>query len=471
MINSLPKYIIEKAIALYLVLLLVTPILWGYPMEWYFWLFGMVEVIGFFYFSKVLSFQWGAYSVKYFERKLFTSALVIRVIYVLFSYWFYTVMTGVPFEFEAADAGFYNGMGQYGASLILNGDFHLYEKMDEYAGGLGLSDSGYPIYLSFIYAITGNSIIIARLLKALWGAWTVLLVYRVAYRNFDDSIARLAAIFCLLMPNLIFYCGLHLKEVEMLFITVLFIERADYLLRSEKFVFNQVLALVLIGLSSFMFRSVLGVVLFLSFFTALVFTSTKVVTWGKRIIVGILAIGVVYVTFSDQMASDVEEVWNSKDTVQKTNMNWRAEREGGNSFAKYASAAVFAPLIFTIPFPTMVAIPGQENQRLIHGGNFVKNITSFFTIMALISLLFSGNWRKYVLLLSFLCGYLVVLVFSSFAQSERFHIPSVPFALMFAAYGISVITKKQKKWFSGWLILIFVANIAWSWLKLKGRGM
>ena len=345
MINSLPKYITEKAIALYLVLLLVTPILWGYPMEWYSWLFGMVEVIGFFYFSKVLSFQWSAYSVKYFERKLFTSAFVIRVIYVLFSYWFYTIMTGVPFEFEAADSGFYNGMGQYGATLILNGDFHLYEKMDEYAGGLGLSDSGYPIYLSVIYALTGNSIIIARLLKALWSAWTVLLVYRVAYRNFEDSVARLAAIFCLLMPNLIFYCGLHLKEVEMLFITVLFIERADFLLRSEKFVFKQVLVLVLIGLASFTFRSVLGVVLFLSFFTALVLSSAKVVTWGKRIIVGILAMGVVYVTFSDQMASDVEEVWNSKDTVQKTNMNWRSEREGGNSFAKYASAAVFAPLI------------------------------------------------------------------------------------------------------------------------------
>jgi hypothetical protein len=471
MINSLPKYITEKAIALYLVLLLVTPILWGYPMEWYSWLFGMVEVIGFFYFSKVLSFQWSAYSVKYFERKLFTSAFVIRVIYVLFSYWFYTIMTGVPFEFEAADSGFYNGMGQYGATLIMNGDFHLYEKMDEYAGGLGLSDSGYPIYLSVIYALTGNSIIIARLLKALWSAWTVLLVYRVAYRNFEDSVARLAAIFCLLMPNLIFYCGLHLKEVEMLFITVLFIERADFLLRSEKFVFKQVLVLVLIGLVSFTFRSVLGVVLFLSFFTALVLSSAKVVTWGKRIIVGILAMGVVYVTFSDQMASDVEEVWNSKDTVQKTNMNWRSEREGGNSFAKYASAAVFAPLIFTIPFPTMVATPGQINQRLIHGGNFVKNITSFFTIMALFSLLFSGNWRKHVLLLSFLCGYLVVLVFSSFAQSERFHIPSVPFALMFAAYGISIVTKKQKKWFNGWLILIFVANIAWSWFKLRGRGM
>jgi hypothetical protein len=33
-------------------------------------------------------------------------------------------------------------------------------------------------------------------------------------------------------------------------------------------------------------------------------------------------------------------------------MEWRSTRVGGNSFAKYATAGVFAPLIFTIPFPT-----------------------------------------------------------------------------------------------------------------------
>lgn len=33
----------------------------------------------------------------------------------------------------------------------------------------------------------------------------------------------------------------------------------------------------------------------------------------------------------------------------------RGEREGGNELAKYAGAAVFAPLIFTIPFPTEIS--------------------------------------------------------------------------------------------------------------------
>jgi hypothetical protein len=46
---------------------------------------------------------------------------------------------------------------------------------------------------------------------------------------------------------------------------------------------------------------------------------------------------------------------------QKDNMEWRGEREGGNEFAKYAGVTVFAPLIFTIPFPTF-----NQAQKLVY---------------------------------------------------------------------------------------------------------
>jgi hypothetical protein len=78
-----------------------------------------------------------------------------------------------------------------------------------------------------------------------------------------------------------------------------------------------------------------------------------------------------------------------------------------------------------------------------------------------------------VLPLAILCGYLVVLVFSSFAHSERFHLPILPFSLMFAAYGISKMNEVWwiKKYYTYWCALIFVAAIAWNWFKLAGRGM
>ena len=127
-------------------------------------------------------------------------------------------------------------------------------------------------------------------------------------------------------------------------------------------------------------------------------------------------------------------------------MEWRAKREGGNKFSTYASGAVFAPMIFVIPFPTMVETPGQENQRLIHGGNYVKNILAFFTMLALFLLIKEGKWRDHLLIGSFTIGYLAVIALSAFAQSERFHQPALPFVLIFAAYGISRSEKKTKKY-------------------------
>ena len=82
-----------------------------------------------------------------------------------------------------------------------------------------------------------------------------------------------------------------------------------------------------------------------------------------------------------------------------------------------------------------------------------------------------GDWRKHVLPIAVMCGYLVVLVFSNFAHSERFHFPVLAFELMFAAYGVSQLTNKHKRWYVMWLVGISIANIAWAYIKLAGRGL
>ena len=119
------------------------PVIIGYPMELYFWIFGIVEVVGFFYFAHKLPITWKNYSPKAFTKKLFTTALTIRIVYVVFSYWFYNEMTGSPFEFGAADVMLYNEVGQYGHICLSNGEWNLLTKLEAYAG-LALSDFGYP---------------------------------------------------------------------------------------------------------------------------------------------------------------------------------------------------------------------------------------------------------------------------------------------------------------------------------------
>ena len=374
-----------------------------------------------------------------FERRIFIIAFIPRLLFVLLLYWIFQGNYGNAFGFENADATYYDELGGFCADLIAKGDFHFYDRISNFSTD-EISDMGYGVYLGFVYYLTGKSIIAARILKCLWSSLTVILLYRLAKRNFVPQTARVAAIFCALWPNFWYYCSAHLKEVEMVFLAVLFVEQADQMLRSRQFTAWKIIPILLIAAVIFTFRTPLGLVALLALVFSVVMSSSRVVSWGKRIIVGVLAVLLIGVVAGNQIEEQAQALWqNAQSDQQQENMEWRARREHGNEFAKYAGKSVFAPLIFTIPFPTMVQpFMGQDIQQLLNGGNFVKNIISGFTIFAMIMLLMSGKWREHLLPLSFMLGYLVVLTMSSFAQSERFHQPVMPFELMFAAYGLHI---------------------------------
>ena len=376
--------------------------------------------------------------------------------------------------------------------LIEKGNFHFYDEISRWCGNDDIADMGYGVYVGLIYWLTGATeitshalgaavttnpigIISVRLLKCLWSSLTVILIYRLAKRNFDTQTARVAAIFCTLWPNFWYYCAVHLKETEMVFLAVLFVEQADQMLRSRQFTAWKVIPVLLIAAALFTVRTPLGLVALLALVFSVVISSSRVVTWGKRIIVGFLAVALIGVVAGNRIEEQSRDLLEQvQGGSQKENMEWRARREDGNALAKYAGKSVFAPLIFTIPFPSMVRpFDGQEVQQLLNGGNFAKNIMSGFIIFAMIMLLLSGRWREHLLPLSFMLGYLVVLTMSTFAQSERFHQPVIPFEFMFSAYGLSIaVTKKKyKRWFTYWCILMFVACIAWNWFKMAGRGL
>ena len=472
----MPKKISNLSMITYLLAIIGCSVLYSaHILSFKWWVFGIVSVLGFFVFSNRQNKLWLNISQKRFTKNIFWIGFVLRVIWVLISYWLYYEWTGKPFGIDAGDEIFYDDVGHFGASLLREGNWKIYDPLIEYSGTIAFSDMGYPIYLSIIYWVFGDSILIARIIKAALSAWTSVLIYKTTSRNFGESTGRMAGIFCMLMPNLIYYCSFQLKEVEMVFLAMLFVERADWLLRQPKLKFMPTMAVMLIPFALFMIRTALAATLVIAFFCALLLTEGRVSGIGKRIVLSVAAVGFVILMLltSTSIGDDVRQMWATRGSTQQSNMEWRTTRDNGNMYAKYAGAAVFAPMIFTIPFPTMTETPYQENQKLIHGGNFVKNIMSYFTIMALVILLFSGAWRKHILPLAVLCGYLVVLIFSNFAQSERFHLPILPLTLMFAALGISLIKDNPwvKRYFNYWCVLMFIAAIAWNWFKLAGRGM
>lgn len=472
-----PQWLTRNALITYVLALAVVSFMYSaYSLPWYYMLSGVVSVMVFFFYGSHLVERFSPLKlrkVKSFEKRIFLIALVPRVVFVALLYWLFQTNYGDAFGFENADALFYDELGQDFAKAMREGRF--VSTWQTISKTIDISDLGYATYVGFVYSITDNSIIFIRLLKCLWSSIMVVLVYRLAKRNFGDFTARMTAIFVTLWPNFWYYCSAHLKETEMVFLAVLFVEQADQMLRSQQFTAWKVIPVLLIGASLLTIRTPLALVAFLSLIFSVVMSSQRVVNWGKRVIVGGLAILLIGVTMGNRIQEQSKELFEQvNEGQQERNMEWRAKRDNGNAFAKYAGKSVFAPLIFTIPFPTMVRpFDGQEVQQLNHGGNFVKNVLSSFTIFALVTLLISGQWRDHLLPLSFMLGYIVVLVMSVFAQAERFHQPAMPFEFMFAAYGMSiaVTNPKYKRWFAYWCALMFVACVVWNWFKLAGRGL
>lgn len=464
MITYFPKKISNKGLLLYFVsLVLVSIVYMNYVIGVSFIIMGAIGVGLFFVGSTLLTRQWQKIPIKQYERQLFWMAFALRLIWVIFSYYYYIAQTGEPFEFDAADALGYHRDAEW---LAVESWDVVFDYL--FASRAGFSDSGYCLYLTFIYKIFGVNIIIPRILKAIYSALTCVLLYRLSARVMGDKVSRMVGVFAMLMPNLIIYCGLHLKETEMIFLMVAFLERSDYMLRAKNITIWNVLLTIVLGGSLFLFRTVLGVIAFFSLVTALVFSPTRKIHKGRKLVLTIWVVLAMAVLSGGVIMNEIEGYWSSRGENQELK---RAEQVArGNQWAMYATGTVMAPMVVVLPFSTMVDTD-QQNQLVLHGGNFVKNFMGVFAIIALITMIFvEKNWRNFSLILCFVIGYLGVISMSGFANSERFLLPGVPGLIILWAYGISVLNAKNYKFVKVWYYIVPVMEIAWAYFKIGSRG-
>lgn len=465
MIPFFPKAISNKGLLFYFIsLALVSLVFMNYTMGLPFLMIGMTGVLLFFYGSQQLTVQWQQLPAKQFAQQLFWVALGIRVVWVVFSYYFYIRQTGQPFEFESADALGYHEEAKWLAGQPWKKTWdYLFVKRTAY------SDSGYSLYLTVLYRLFGPHVLLARFLKVLMSSFTCVLLYKLAARNTGEKVGRMAGIFAVLMPNLIVYCGLHLKETEMLFLMVAFLERADCLMRSNK---NDLLSIgvpILLAFSLFLFRTVLGAVALFSLLTALVFSPKRIVARGRRWVIAFWMILAVAVLGGGAIMNEVEDLWSHRETNQELKRMEQTVR--GNQWAKYATGTVMVPMVFVLPFSTMVDTH-QENQLVLHGGNYVRNFMGVFVLLAFISALFiQKNWRDFALIGSFVVAYLGAVSLSGFSNSERFLLPGLPCLIIFWAYGLSLLNARNYRFVKYWFLIVPVMEIGWAVFKIGSRGL
>jgi hypothetical protein len=457
----------RQAIIAYIAVLLICIYLFPnkLPLLWIF--AGILAVSAFFYFTWFFTLKWKSIPDKLFRRKLFNTALIIRLVYVAIIYFYYQSVNGNPFEFYAADSMGYHEEALWIINLFKANMLDYYYS--EYA--TGVSDSGWPILLSMIYFFLFKSIFIARLVNASLSAWMVLLIYRLAQRNFSQSAARITAVMAMLLPTFIFYSGLHLKETSMVFVLVAFAERADLILHSRRIHWSLILQTVLLGVALFFFRTVLAVAAWFALFSALLFTSRRILNVNIRVISFIWFVVATFIVFSGRIMMEVEAYAEARFINQQNRLYQISTGKGANELAKLGSTTIFLPMMLPGPFPTLVNIESQKNAMMINGANFTRNVYVFFVLLALWMMIKNKLLRQNIFILAVLFGYLFILASSGFALSERFHMPALPFLLILAGYGVTVTNRRYASYYIPYIIIIGVLVVAWNWFKLAGRGI
>lgn len=433
-----------KSLALYLItLILVSVVFHDHFAGWHWVLWGVGSTAFFFLGSWQFIERSGNMSPKRFLLFVFVFALVIRVLYVWLMCYYYTFKTGIPLEYGASDSlGYHHKALQLG-KIIENGQLRDFINA-VLAQHIAFSDLGYVVTLGCIYGLFGPNILIPHLFHSLLSAYICVLIYRLADRLFDNRTARIAAVMSAFMPLFIYYCGLHLKEIDFAFFLILCIERIDFVMRERKNIMWNIFLILFSLLMVFAYRASTGICVFVSFFVY-VFVNQKITKTERIVGVSVAIVSLVLFIISG--------------------IGWEIIRTFSIAFTQVDYNFQYVPGAFVLPLPKMTS-DGNENLKLINGMVFVKNVIGFFAMYSFIIAYREKKLREMSLLALVPITYLAIVASIRFFSIERFYFPALPCLTLLAAYSISHFEKKDQKWFSAYLAVLLVAIMFWSYYNI-----
>lgn len=448
-------------------LLLVSCLFSTYALKplWIAW--GIGTVLFFFGLTYVIYRQWKNDDRKRFLRKVFWVALGIRFLYIAGIIFYYYQQTGISLEYQAADSLAYHRVASHLSSLARQGLFKeiLWTLK---TNTMGFSDQGYVMYLTTLYTLFGKNILGPRLLKALMSAYLCVVIYKLASRSIGERTARLAAVMAVFLPHLIHYPGTYLKEMEMVFVATLALERMDYLLRSKRYTFWNIFFPILLTAMTFGFRTILGMTLIASFMAFVALGERGLLSTKSRMFVIGVVLGIAVVFLVTPIGKEMLVIARFNFTGSRY-LTEKYQRMG-LGLARYANYKYMAPGAFTLPLTNLVEV-ANENQKMMNGTFFVKNYLAFFVMWSIVVAIRERQWRKFTLTGTYTILYVLLIAFSFAANSERYHFPAMMGFVLLSAYAMTHFRKKDFCWLYAYSLILVVAIVAWNGIKLWGRGL
>ena len=332
---TIPDWLVGRPIVAFFVTLFACWAAFGYVPGADLALTACISIVLFFYVGYAMSRGWERANEKRFLRNVFLTGLFIRILWMLYCYFVFNPDHYETTYGDGADVTWYMPFAQDLARWVRDGFDVPFSEMRE-RWGSAIDDVGYPIWLAVGYLIWGevSDVFMPLMLKCALGAYCAICIYNVAKRHYGDGVARMAAIFVCINPNMIYWCSSMFKEAEMVFLCCLAVDNFDRVLTSGKqFTFQSLLPGVLAALALMFFRTALGLVVFLAVFAHIVMASSRVMSMGKKILAGVLVASVLLVSMGDRIRTQSQELLSAAQSdSQSKNMEWRSQRVGGNSF-------------------------------------------------------------------------------------------------------------------------------------------
>ena len=333
------------------------------------------------------------------------------------------------------------------------------------------SDFGYPTYQGLIYSVFGPYTVVVRLFNAILGSLTVIMLGRLVNISWGSVHAKMTAIVAMLFPTLIWYCGIQLKETLMVFIVV----SSFYLIwktRSEgKWNVWAIGMGFLMCFILFFFRTFLAALVFISI--VLLFIPFKENRSSSMLLVSLmLSLYLFYsLAMSSNIFSDVNNQIEDSNDFFSRNLENEKSLLGDVKFDQVALAPLIVAGAAITPFPSYLATEARQLSIYTRFQNdLVRNMMYFFMYVGLY-FTFKNKFKEYIGILFFLISYLGVITSAANSFQARFHMPIIPFVVVFIGVGIVELGAKYRRTWWMYLIGIFMAQLAWTYFKLNIRGI
>jgi hypothetical protein len=242
----------------------------------------------------------------------------------------------------------------------------------------------------------------------------------------------------------------------------------DYLIRSKKYTFwNILFPILLIGMS-FGFRTVVGMCLIFAFLVFIILSPNDLVSRKAKIITLSATVAVFLFFLFTAVGSEMKIIYR----INFSGTDYMAKKyeKLGLKYGELTKSKYLFPGAFVLPLSPMVEVSPDHN-KMIHGSTYIKNFLAFFAMLSIVIAIRQKKWRDFSLIGTYELSYLAIIMFTFTSNSERYHEPAIPLIIVMAAYAMTHLRHRDLKLFYVYCGLLVVALFAWNWMKLAARGL